>query len=558
MARLTHHPSFLWVFVPGFYALLLAGCSWYFVPPGISHAFLSALIPILAAMMGVALLVGVFNSASAEGRTSAVWSWADLILVLLPLGPIAGYVYLNRAILSTADITTILLGLFVLLSLVIVVLPRLLSGLGSYAALAGMATGLAYTLSVMPLLSATFQWNDTGQLGVQLGVFIFTSALVTLLFHKERQILYGVAVLVLVGSLFQAPATPPPTREIGQTKDVYNGQPSRRPSIYLLTYDGYVINQTMLAYGIDNSDQEQWLKAEGFRIFPETYSVAGSSNATMGRVLGETIDSRHATSGNSPLVRQLRKAGYTSYGVFWSGYFFRGSGAQYDVYFPAEGHSALTLTLAIFEGRFRHNAAYQDPPYARFITEKRKRLAESPGTPKFIYTHTGPGHSQNSGRCLADETERFKQRLVIANKEMKEDVKTIRAADPDAIIIINGDHGPYLTLTCHHLTDTPHEQIGRLDLQDRYGTFLAVTGPDEFVRNLEPTILQDITPAVLNYLYPEESFDEYRIRPDTTIQHNVTGGVSISNGIIVGGRDNGKTLFAPAAYSGDLSADSLE
>ena len=31
------------------------------------------------------------------------------------------------------------------------------------------------------------------------------------------------------------------------------------PNIYLLVYDSYVVNETMLSYGIDNSEQENYI-----------------------------------------------------------------------------------------------------------------------------------------------------------------------------------------------------------------------------------------------------------------------------------------------------------
>ena len=325
------------------------------------------------------------------------------------------------------------------------------------------------------------------------------------------------------------------------------------------TYDAYVINETMMGYGIDNSEQEQWLVENGFRIHPTTYSVAASTLFTMGRVFGVRPPLQHSASGDGadggkhqlrrsvsgdgPLFRQLKQAGYTTYGIFWSGYFFRGVGSHYDVSFPPEGSSALTLSSAIYEGVFRHDASFRKPTYDLFVAEKRLRLSEKSSTPKFVYTHTGPSHSQNSGQCLADETALFEDRLAIANVEMKADVLAIRDSDPDAIIIVNGDHGPYLTLNCRGITETPQHEINRLHLQDRYGTFLAIFGPPEFVENFEPTVIQDLAPAVLNHIYPENSFEEYVFAPEVPLYRNVTRGVLINNGIIDGGKDDGQRLY---------------
>ncbi len=42
--------------------------------------------------------------------------------------------------------------------------------------------------------------------------------------------------------------------------------PAATPNIYLLVYDAYVGNEAMLAYGIDNRGQEEYLRSLGFII----------------------------------------------------------------------------------------------------------------------------------------------------------------------------------------------------------------------------------------------------------------------------------------------------
>ena len=68
----------------------------------------------------------------------------------------------------------------------------------------------------------------------------------------------------------------------------------------MLTYDAYVGNETMLQYGIDNSEQESYLKNLGFKIYNGTYSISNNSLLTMGSVLDVSKKSklRFVTSGN--------------------------------------------------------------------------------------------------------------------------------------------------------------------------------------------------------------------------------------------------------------------
>jgi hypothetical protein len=160
----------------------------------------------------------------------------------------------------------------------------------------------------------------------------------------------------------------------------------------------------------------------------------------------------------------------------------------------------------------------------------------------FVYSHTNrPNHSQNSGVCLPDETDRYKQRLEQANTEMTNDVETIIKYDPSAIIIIAGDHGPYLTKNCIELTGKFNTgEVSRLDIQDRYGTFLAIRWPGR--TNEKITILQDIFPAVFSYIYGDSTVFNSRLTPDIP-EENVISGASVKNGIISGGLQNGESLF---------------
>ena len=54
---------------------------------------------------------------------------------------------------------------------------------------------------------------------------------------------------------------------------------------------------------------------------------------------------------------------------------------------------------------------------------------------------------------------------------MINDVSTLMNNDPDSIIVILSDHGPYLTKNCRELRQYDMSVIDKYDIQDRYGTF---------------------------------------------------------------------------------------
>ena len=220
-----------------------------------------------------------------------------------------------------------------------------------------------------------------------------------------------------------------------------------------------------------------------------------------------------------------------------------------DFYYPKNSQKGYEVILkSILEGEFRFDAeiTYSEARRKDFISKKREFMGWT-YSPQFMYTHTGPDHSPNSGQCRWDEKTRFKKRLETANIEMTRDVEKIIKNDPNAIIIINGDHGPYLTENCTSLNNfKKKEDVSRLDVQDRFGAFLAIKWPKTYeVHDENLTVIQDIFPAVFSTLYRDKKiFNVLKVEPFTADVHaNRTSGVRINNGIIEGGINDGEPLF---------------
>ena len=187
---------------------------------------------------------------------------------------------------------------------------------------------------------------------------------------------------------------------------------------------------------------------------------------------------------------------------------FRGYGESYDFSIPKYITAPyIQLSKAIFMGEFRfdiENIGFNEQTRNEFLETKRSVFENGPSNQAFIYMHSNlPGHSQNSGACLPDEVDQYEGRLVRANFEMQQDVDLIVGNDPGAIVIVAGDHGPYLTKNCT-TTSSVYDvsEISRLDIQDRYATFLAIRWPTEgFMRYDGITVLQDLFPVVVAYIY---------------------------------------------------------
>jgi len=331
---------------------------------------------------------------------------------------------------------------------------------------------------------------------------------------------------------------------------VQGRQPVNRPNVYLLTYDAYVPKETMLNYEIDNAKQQDFLVVQGFKLYPHTYTVFADTLRSMGSVLNASTkldkNLRSTVSGDGRVIRLFKDLGYETYGIFPNDFMFGGHTPTYDAFTPGYSDPMYSkLITGVLLGEFRFDIGFNDQPHEDFLIAKESLLKQAAGKPSFVYMHTDyPSHSQRSGACQPDEIGQFQQRLAKANQEMRHDIQNVIANDPGALIIVNGDHGPYLTKNCAVLRDVYDiSQIDRADIQDRYASFLAIRWPGgDITRYDNITVLQDIFPAVFAYLYDDPSILETKIDP-VIGQFNVTSGAAVKNGVIVGGMNDGEPLF---------------
>jgi hypothetical protein len=305
----------------------------------------------------------------------------------------------------------------------------------------------------------------------------------------------------------------------------------------------------MAGYGIDNRLQEQYLTDLGFKMYPNTYSVGCTTLTSMSRVLNSSTSFYgnfwRGASGDGVVQNLLDGLGYETYGVFSSDFFFRGNVPGYDHSFPNHGSSVNLLVEAIFVGEFRFDLDFDEVSRDEFIQEKDGVFSKVSESPKFIYAHSNlPGHSQTSGVCLPNETELYVERLASANSEMRHDIELILLNDPNAMVIVAGDHGPHLTKNCAVMEGVYEiSEVSRLDIQDRFGVFLAIRWPSSvFEEYDEITVLQDIFPAIFAYIYADTSLLESKIEP-VILDIEMISGVTVINGVIEGGIDHGESLF---------------
>ncbi|HBH13676.1 MAG TPA: hypothetical protein DDX29_11280 [Clostridiales bacterium] len=491
---------------------------------------------------------------------------SELILAFLPLSPIIVYVLNNLDVLEIKE-TFMVLIFFILFSILFVnILPFLLGKFGSTKTMSSLGAAFAFTITSMPSLSQEFNWITIGDFKIQI-LFIVTSYfLIRLLIEKRtKKFLY---VIILVNFLVSV-ITPILSKDFEFTETNYTTSNEKSdliskvdgksvsftPNIYLLVYESYVPNETLLNYGIDNEQQQNYLSGKGFTIYPKTYSVGSPTIPSMSRVFNASPSYygyiRRGISGDGIIHNILKKIGYKTVGVFPDNFMFQGVGSNYDYSYPEVREENLNedklLILTILSGEFRFKLGLKDlpPSHEQYIETKHSYFEKGFKEPIFLYTHSDlPGHAVTHGGCRPNEIELYKDDLLKANLEMKKDVNKIIENDPSSIIIVAGDHGPYLSNNCFTPLDNKDiSDISRFDIQDRFATFLAIRWPTEdFERYDDIVVLQDLFPVVLSYIFNDEALLDTKIEPIILTTEKISG-ASVSNGIIQGGTEDGEPLF---------------
>lgn len=543
------------------------------LPKGVNKVFVTRLgkYALLATVfLSIAYFVFIKIRGVTLSKEKASWElyFGDIILLFLPLTPVTQYIFNNLEVLSFIEIIYIFLVCAFVIAVFEFVVPILLKQVGSMRTMMFLGLAFVFVIADMANLSWQFSWLGSGSLKIQILVFGGVFLLSWFLFHLNFRKFFYLLVVVL----FFTTNLPP---LLNNTNLMMKGQestganlsqlnnkllrligsekPPISPNIYLLVYDAYVGNETMLAHGIDNSPQEQYLEKLGFKIYPHTYSIGAASTASMSTVLNASNDyygrQRVGVSGNGVVTNLLEGFGYKTYGVFPSDFYFRGIIPGYDYSFPAHDKlvpfTANSILIGILMGEFRFDIDFDKVSREQYREEKLRVFSETLEVPKFIYTHShSPGHSQNSGACLPNEEELYEERLLKANALMKQDIETISEKDPSAIMIVAGDHGPYLTKNCIY-TDRDYDisEITRLDIQDRYGAFLAIRWPTQNFEEYDDIgVLQDLFPVIFAYMFEDPDLLEAKVSPETITPYRISG-ASVVDGIIKGGKNNDEPLF---------------
>tara|TARA_B110000879_G_C11145800_1_gene502391 strand:+ start:6 stop:1739 length:1734 start_codon:yes stop_codon:yes gene_type:complete len=495
---------------------------------------------------------------------------SDIFLALLPISFILQYAIVNQDMLAWSEaLYFVLFYSLIIVGALFIFLPAvntLIPTVGFFPFL----FSLMMLWVIFPLMTSMNSWIENPDIAYLLAILFILFLLSVYFFYFNRKVFVALSVLFFIvntASNFQNPVQDYKLDDdipVDFSNFIPREEMLSKPDIFLLTYDSYVPQETMLGYGIDNSSQESYLQSKGFTLYPHAYSIAPNSRPSMARMLemNDTLQKQDylSTSGAALVPHILTQYGYQTFGVL-NAFMVPQPQHSYDSLYANNSSNKEFVYEGLNTGRFAFRLKDQTDAYLnpKFLKSKRRALAYDSDSPKFVYAHSGPGHAQLSGRCRSDETPLFEQRLKKANIEMKQDIETILSTQRDSIIIINGDHGPYLTADCSYMKGIKVSKLSRLDLQDRYGSFLAIRWPETNRHDdINIRILQDTFEAVFSYLFQSQNI--LKNRPSTSITAEQFGeGTAIaegaiSDGIINYGIDKGEPLFENKPPSSDLDS----
>lgn len=569
--------------IVSFVLLVFTLLSLFVIPPkGVNAVFVLqfwkvSILSLLASLLCFAIFKYVSKKTHSYEKSFERWEIKDLAVVLIPLTPIVQYVFSNQDILNVSNSFS-LVAFFAVISLVFcLIIPIVFSIFAEKILLQISGAGFLYIMFSMASFSASKHWHEVGDFSYQIMVTaIVLAALSGIFIFLKKQSHYVFIVFFLVNSLSSMLSLNTEDSSDNNLQEEISNYPlfsetknrdlAKTNDVIFLAYEAYANNETMLKYGINNSAQMDYLQHKGFTLYDDAYSNGPCTHSSISGVFSVglkpqkqytnkmyDVSKKHMVGGAAQTL--LQSKGYKSLGVFHTDTFFRGldrKEIKYDYFFPSViGGETSLLINSILEGEFRHEAGYDKIDYNSYVAKKHQVLSSKNLSPYLLYSHsTVPGHSQNSGRCMPNETKKYFDGIKKANIEMQNDIEIILKSNPNAIIIVAGDHGPYLRKNCAALArmgkSLEISEIDRYDIQDRYGLFLAIKWPDNSSANkYDIKIIQDTFPAIFSYLFDDDTlFDKTRTEQITQYSDFITKGVLVKDGIIVGGKDNGKTLFS--------------
>ncbi|AWI27019.1 hypothetical protein [Flavobacterium pallidum] len=234
-----------------------------------------------------------------------------------------------------------------------------------------------------------------------------------------------------------------------QPDHVKNVKFVQKPNVYFIEPDGYTGSDAMADVPYKYHDtMYDYLKLQSFTVYEKTisnYPASLASNASMlgmkhhylGKILSspfEMQDARNIISADNPVVEIFRKNDYKTFFIVEDEYFQKNfSRGQYDYY------NIQNSEIPFFsDDNSVKKDVYRD-------LEKCIAAERNSAQPKFYFVEKLlPHHIAFDGSGVANERKSYLDDIETCNKWLKKTISMIGKNDPNAIILIVGDHGGWV------------------------------------------------------------------------------------------------------------------
>ena len=278
-----------------------------------------------------------------------------------------------------------------------------------------------------------------------------------------------------------------------------------KPNLYFISFESLVPRSLLRRhYGLDTSPFHDLFEAN-FRRFPNLFSDETNTKPSLNMILAldkemflnsssKYRDNLFSGVQPSPLLGILRDNGYeTSSYYYHSGLFGRHKGPYIDHYLKhSDAGVCSLLDTAIRPISFWGYCAFSRKVSWHHLAEyiKYVKSLTADERPQFMMIHVGwPGHSDDFYRYDDQaqrnaEIRRYSESLRdgSATRYLKVILEHLKNNDPDAILYVYGDHGPWLS------RGVSFEDNPTFVVQDRLGVLGGVYPPDACAAYFDETL----------------------------------------------------------------------
>jgi hypothetical protein len=317
-----------------------------------------------------------------------------------------------------------------------------------------------------------------------------------------------ILMLIPLGTLIRNMASQAPLVGSGSPSTNKSLHASGRPNVYFFVFDAYGrADQLQEAFGFDNSPFMRFLEQQGFVVQAASntnYPITDSAFTAVLSMLYHTEYESFRQSwpwqlglwksavlkGNGPVVRKFRSMGY-GYVHAEGAYESSRCGGLEDLCVRGNNLGLLDSTLVsllaktpllrMIEAVFPAAVNFEPTEFDQVV----QAMPKFPAAPIFVYSHIFMPHdSDRYPDCRKRESSAkgtegslegnpgpYLDTILCVNRQVRQMLPRLLAADPTAVVIIQSDHG----FTGEF---KPFEELTEVEINRRYGNLDAMRLPE--------------------------------------------------------------------------------